>query len=335
MTEPKESDDARPSALDAATRRRDRSAHGADNGTAARVAVTTTAAQRAGRWLRLTATLELTGFGLCSLLGYGPWLELFWRQAWAEPIVHGWFNRSWRDFVQDAQTAAMLGHVGAGLGVVYLVAAAMALALRPRRIALAFLCLATLLIVTQALLSYATAGARVFQFLEYSLQIICPLAAFVVVRGSFAGRGVQRCIAVAIALTFAAHGVWALSIDVHWGGVNLFYPTPGEWVDMTLRLWPASDEAQARWILRVAGAADLCVAVAVLLPGVRRLALAWATVWGGLTALARIAAHADSSGWSIDLVYWLAETLRRAPHAGVPLALWVMQSRAFRSSSAS
>jgi len=112
---------------------------------------------------------------------------------------------------------------------------------------------------------------------------------------------------------------------VELGAVSFDYPTPGGWVEMVRSVLPALDEGVALGLLRAAGALDFAVALAVLLPGrIARPALVWAVIWGGATAAARIVANLDAFDGLDTTAYWVSAALRRAPHAGLPLALLLM-----------
>ncbi|MEX0741734.1 MAG: hypothetical protein WD079_02985, partial [Phycisphaeraceae bacterium] len=278
-----------------------------------------------GWLLTATAAVGLLGVAIESMLGYGPWMALFWHEQWMSPLVTPLTGMSWNEYVSSASTTAALGWVGFGIGVFYGLAGLMCIVGRPRWLVASALMLAAGLLGLDAWLSYHSHGGRVFQGLEHALQVFAPLAVVSWLLFAWRGNEVRWALRLAVSLTFFSHGLWALGASLAWGPVHLDYPTPGEWVDMVMKVFPLMDEQTARSFLQVAGVLDLAVAAAMLLPDkVARPVLVWAIIWGALTAAARIVAHFDDVSWADSMGYWWSQALRRAPHAGLPLALWLM-----------
>jgi hypothetical protein len=146
-------------------------------------------------------------------------------------------------------------------------------------------------------------GARILAPLSLVLLTALPTDG-TIPHGRFrASLGLLR---VAVAATFAGHGVEAL----------LRKP---EFIDLILasgrRLGGlAIPEAAAREALGAIGTLDLLVAGALLVPLRFRCVAAWAAFWGLLTASSRV----------VQMGWWNApEALVRVIHAGAPLALLV------------
>ncbi len=119
----------------------------------------------------------------------------------------------------------------------------------------------------------------------------------------------------AVAATFFGHGLFASG----------WHPVPGHYVDMTMGLL-GIEETAARELLRLFGAWDFAVALALVWPGrigrkIRIPALAFAALWGFLTAMARVVWGFEASAPWHSLDQWLHETLIRMPHFAIPLAL--------------
>jgi hypothetical protein len=153
---------------------------------------------------------------------------------------------------------------------------------------------------------------RIFQFPEYAAQIFLPLCLIWFLQDEQLSNRTVLWAKIAIALTFAGHALFALGI----------YPTPGKFVDMSIRGFGISESA-ATGILHLAGLLDLLVAVGIFLPfpKVLRYSLYWAFVWGLLTSLARV-----YSNWFWDnplgsLDRWLFEAGIRSAHFILPLVL--------------
>lgn len=83
-------------------------------------------------------------------------------------------------------------------------------------------------------------------------------------------------------------------------------------------------EGAALEFLYLVGALDLLVAAAVLAPArLAKPALAYAAIWGLLTALARGAAFIRWENLSDSTAQWLHEVVMRLPHAAVPAVLFL------------
>lgn len=148
---------------------------------------------------------------------------------------------------------------------------------------------------------------------EYALQWGTPLF----LAGWLLAKNENRImwgIRIAAAVTFAAHGLYAL------GAV----PRPGNFIEMTMTILQVSQDTAAH-ILTVAGLADWLAAVLIILPFPKwqRTALVYMVVWGLLTTLARWVAHVhfDLPWWPQTFLVWTPEVLIRTSHFLVPLAL--------------
>ena len=113
---------------------------------------------------------------------------------------------------------------------------------------------------------------------------------------------------IAIALTFTCHGLYAAG----------YYPRPGQFVDMTINILHTS-EKNAILFLNIAGLLDFAISILIFIPKFSRMALIYAVVWGGLTALARLVANFYWENLEHTFGFWFWEMLYRAPHALIPL----------------
>ncbi len=150
---------------------------------------------------------------------------------------------------------------------------------------------------------------RIGQFMEGSIQWTLPflLAYYSPFREKF-----LFALKLAVSLTFVGHGLYAFGI----------YPIPGHFLDMVLALFPL-DEPQAILFLKVAGVLDFLVAVLIFIPGKwAKYALMYATVWGFLTALARLAVTIELGSEGEGLLWGLTQTVYRLGHGLVPLFLY-------------
>lgn len=256
-----------------------------------------------------------------------PYRALLWSQETMEPFVTGLFGVPWEIY---ATSPAVATAIAAGIklvGVLHLAcafaawriapAAAPAAAAPSRRTwAHALLLVGALSLVLLAFCSYRDRVYRIGEFFDLACQFTLPLLLAFSARGLLSASRVLAAIRVAVACTFAGHGLKALGL----------YPVPGEWITMTM-LGTGLSETHAFRFLEFAGLLDFVVAAAVLLPWIRldRAAFAYAAAWGLLTALARPAAFVRWDNLADGSAQWLHEAVMRLPHAALPLAaLWLL-----------
>ena len=127
---------------------------------------------------------------------------------------------------------------------------------------------------------------------------------------------------IAIAMTFAGHGLYAIG----------FHPVPGHFIDMTISILGVS-ESQARALILGAGILDLLAAASLFVPSLFRPALVYAACWGFLTAAARPVSLYFLDGDTWNQAYWFVEALCRVPHFALPLAVMAYPAWAAGSSS--
>jgi hypothetical protein len=150
-------------------------------------------------------------------------------------------------------------------------------------------------------------------FVEHGGQMLMPILLVLALRLGAAHRLTIGTAMLALIMTFAGHGSYALG----------FWPTPGNYYAMTTVVLGV-DYPVAKAILRTAGALDFLVCLGICFPLMRSASALYATVWGFLTAIARPVA-----GMSWGLNYWgadqyLHEAVLRAPHFLIPLFLFLI-----------
>ncbi len=129
-----------------------------------------------------------------------------------------------------------------------------------------------------------------------------------------------------IALTFLGHGLYAIG----------YYPVPGYFVDMVIRIFKCS-ESVARFFLFIAGVLDIVIAVGLFLPNktVVKHCLIWAVIWGFSTAIARVLGNFYSDFILHSLHQTVYEMLYRLPHGLFPLlALFLLNTKSKREAVA-
>jgi hypothetical protein len=151
-----------------------------------------------------------------------------------------------------------------------------------------------------------------FQFamlIEHSLQWGTPLLLLLYAR---IGSSLWRILAsILIACTFIGHGLYALGLGV---------PQNNEFVNMTMGLLGVDRQA-AIIFLHMAGFLDFLAPILFWVPSLRIPAAAYVSLWGFVTAFARIASYWTPAEDYYGMHPWVAETIVRLPHGLVPLAL--------------
>lgn len=276
----------------------------------------------ATRWLQIGAAAVLWGRAWQHLWHDAPFRALLWNERIMAPLM-GRLGLDWQWWVgsaavdQGIQTAIRL------TGVLYLLAGLVAVfAERPMaKKGRWLLGLATCMLVLLAWMYWLEHWRHLAQFLEYALQVTFPLLLWRSMSGAGALKwtpGMSRALRIAVALTFAAHGLYALGV----------YPVPGTFVKMTTNILPLSENA-ARHFLFVAGLLDQVVAVGIFLPfgKWRRALLCYALVWGLLTAMARPVAWVYAHDLWHTLSLYVPMMVYRLPHALGPLLLLLEELR--------
>jgi hypothetical protein len=128
---------------------------------------------------------------------------------------------------------------------------------------------------------------------------------------------------VAVALTFACHGLYAFG----------YYPLPGNFVEMTISILHCS-EGFAQTFLKVMGGVDIVVGFLLVVgrkvnipTNYQRPTIYYCVVWGFATALARLWANFLPSLPVSSILDWMPEFLIRVPNFLLPIVL-LLQPRA-------
>ena len=116
----------------------------------------------------------------------------------------------------------------------------------------------------------------------------------------------------AIAITFIAHGLYAMNI----------VPLPQKFIAMTIKATGWSN-AFAREMLFIAGCLDLLVAIGLFIPRLMKPSLWYIIGWGFLTAFARIYSNFYSYDPINSLHQWAWQFLIRTPHYSLGILLLI------------
>ncbi len=262
--------------------------------------------------LRLATFLLFAGRAWQHLFWDAPFRALLWDREVMENVVLIIRGGTWQEYVTSASADRFIQSAVTGFGIFYAFMAVLTLMLRGRLLA-RFSWLYILSSVSLLFLAFLYSREKfhhVGQFFEYTIQFLLPLFFLYASTGRVKLSRLLLYMKTAIALTFSAHGLYAVGV----------YPQPGVFVDMFISALGVS-EATARQMLYVAGVLDFVVAVSLFIPRLAKYTLLYAVLWGGLTAVARSWANFYPEFPLISLHQNLYETLYRMPHMLVPLAV--------------
>lgn len=267
------------------------------------------------RLLALCAALIFLGRGYQYIFWSSPLSVLLWDEGLMSPFIEGILGMDWNDYASDVNVSVMMGKLQRSIGWLWslaAVAAGLSWKINSRWLRLPIF-LGTFFLVLHALLETKDHFYHLAQFFEYGIQIGAPALLLTHMAGSIQPKKLLVAGKIAIAVTFAAHGLYALG----------FYPVPGNFVDMTIIILGVG-ESTAKHFLTVVGWLDLLVAVSLFFGPTARYTLLYATVWGLLTAFARVVA-----GWQLGVEdqFWhqyLYQTVFRIPHGLLPFTIWWM-----------
>ncbi len=264
--------------------------------------------------LAICVAFIFLGRGYQLLFFDAPLRALLWDESLMSPILKV-FGISWEVFVGSVKNDRMIHSVIRTGGVLMTLSGIFSLAALHRNIRRFYGALipGTLIMLLLAVLETKEHFFRLIHFFEFGIQLSAPIALMISMRRNLS-KPTIRALQVMVALTFAAHGLYALNI----------WPIPGKFIDMTIVLLGCS-QGLAEQFLMVAGILDLVLAlILVLFPGGRlvQFTLLYAVLWGLATALARVSFHYTLSHDFLAAMHGAGYlTLYRLAHAGIPLLI--------------
>ncbi len=269
--------------------------------------------------LRLATFLLFAGRAWQHLFWDAPFRALLWDRELMESVVLYFRGGTWQEYVTSAATDRFIQSAITGFGIFYAIMAVLTLLVRGRVLA-KLTWLYILSSVSLAFLAFLYSKEKFYhvgQFFEYTIQFLLPLFFLYAVTGRVKLTRLLLYMKVAVALTFTAHGLYAIGV----------YPQPGVFTDMFIITLGVS-ETTATQLLLIAGALDFIVSVCLFIPRLAKYAALYAVIWGGATALARTWGNFYIDFPLESLHQNLHETLYRMPHMLVPLAVFFILQRA-------
>ncbi len=232
--------------------------------------------------LKIAVTFIFIGRAYQHLFWDAPYRSFFWDEYLLKPIIENVFDISWGDYVTSDRMNSIIQGIIIGNGVLYLIAAVCSFYIHKKNAKwLRFpVSLGGISLILLALLSTKDRYYQFAQFFEHSIQFSLPFILVCYFRDRFSFKKKILVLKILIAVTFSSHGLYALG----------FYPVPGYFIDMVIRIFSCS-ESVAITFLYIAGIMDLVIAVFIFIPRFGKYALWYAVIWGILTALARIMAN--------------------------------------------
>ncbi|GJM32523.1 MAG: hypothetical protein DHS20C18_15240 [Saprospiraceae bacterium] len=244
-----------------------------------------------------------------------PFRTLLWDEKWMRPIIEGVFGMSWTSYVTSPSVGNGIETSIVLLGWFYLLAGFAALVYPfAKTINTWIIRIGGGFLLFLAFLYWKEKFYYFGQFFEYTLQVFTPFFfIWLYTKGTITMR-MQGMLKIAIALTFACHGLYAIG----------FYPQPEHFLTMPMNILHLNNE-QAKMFLNLAGIADFVLSICLFLPWrkVNMVALAYAVFWGFMTSLARIWAYFYLEDWMNNLHQWSFQFLYRAPHFLLPAVLFL------------
>lgn len=262
--------------------------------------------------IRLGAFLCFAGWTWGHLYWEGPYGILLWQDSIYQ--LASKFGISWDEFVGSGADDGLVQKWLARIGWLYLACTFLTITVGRRSwIQMVALLGGGGLLVILSYAKYVAAQRQPPMFVEHGGQMLMPVLLVFALALGVRHRVTVATAIVALVMTFAGHGSYALGI----------WPTPAAFYAMTCVILHVEYET-ARSLLYVAGVLDFLVCIGIFIPPLRRSCALYATLWGVLTAIARPVA-----GMSWSLNYWgadqfLHEAVLRAPHVLIPLYLFLV-----------
>lgn len=268
--------------------------------------------------LKITVIALLLGRGYQHLFFELPYRAFFLDYQLFGWMIEGILGLNWADYTNSLKTDLNLKAFSKTLGIILWISAASAWFL-PKKWPQPLLVLSSAIIAFAAICYFLDKGYQIGQGIEYTAQVVSPIL-LIGFANQLENRKLLFAIKVAIALTFLGHGLYAIG----------YYPVPGHFVQMVV-VHINGTNAEAIWLLKIAGILDMVVVVGIFLPRVAMLALIYAFIWGLLTTFARL-----TSNIYFDHLFWITahqslfEFLIRWPHFMLPLIAILLERQTQR-----
>lgn len=240
-----------------------------------------------------------------------PFRALFWDQEWMQGTIESITGLTWDEYATSTKAESIIQFVIRTTGWLYVLCALISLFVKQQhKFAGKFLWLGAASLLFLGFLNCKEKFFQMGEFMEHAIQITAPVLLFLVLFKNIKNNRLIIFSKIAIALTFAGHGLYAVN----------YYPQPGPYVDMMLNIFHFNEET-AKSIIVIMGILDFIVSIFIFIPITSSIALLYCAAWGLLTALARVTAGFDTNFPLETLNQYTFETVFRLSHFMIPL--WV------------
>ncbi len=265
--------------------------------------------------LKIAAASVFLGRGYQHIFWDAPYRELLWDDQLMAPVIEALTPWTWHEYVTNLAVDETIQQWMVAVGFFYFVCALACLFYEKMPHWMRWpIWLGVAGQVVLALLYMKEFFLHTGQFFEYALQFSTPAFLILYFKNQKFSPSLIFAMKLATALTFICHGLYAAG----------YYPRPGVFTSMTMRILGGS-ESFAINFLTAAGWMDFVVALGIFLPKQwAKWFLLYAAIWGLLTALARIVGNFYWDFPLQSLHEWAYHTVYRLPQGLVPLILWLM-----------
>ncbi|KXX72428.1 hypothetical protein [Flammeovirga sp. SJP92] len=276
-------------------------------------------------YIAISAFCVFLGRAIQHLVWDAPFRTLLWDEQLLKGPVENILGIDWFDYVTSPIADQWINTSVTAFGILYLLAAFSILLLHKggffKSVGLKLQVVGAIGLLFLAFLYSKEKFMQIGQLLEYSAQFTAPVFLWYVISNKEKEFPVffAKCV---IALTFICHGLYAVG----------FYPVPGKFIDMTIATLGVSENT-SKDLLFAAGVIDFIVAAGIFLPKIQKPMLAYMIVWGTLTSVARLTGHFHLDFLGNTLLQWLPAVILRAPHALLPLVIFLQVNDSKESKS--
>ena len=269
--------------------------------------------------LRLCVFLILLGRAYQFFFFGAPFRAILWDESLLSPIVEGVFNISWYEYSTNLKVNSWIETFTHFCGLLFLCSGLTVLfwkKLKSLRFKRFMLKLGILLLFVLTFLIFKSKNFRVLEIFEMLIQLSLPIALLKLNDNN--KEKVTLFLKVAIALTFTAHGLYAMGIPFR----------PGHFIDMTIGITGIT-EPSAVLFLTIAGILDIAASLLLFNKYTSKYALGYIFIWGLLTALARVIYGFSASFILNSLHESLYSTVYRLPHGLIALVVFLLLYSSF------
>jgi hypothetical protein len=249
-----------------------------------------------------------------------PFRSVLWDESLFSPVVEGIFNVSWYEYSTNLKVNSWIETFTHFCGLLFLCSGLTVLfwkKLRNVRLKRFVLKLGIVLLFVLTLLIFKSKNFRMLEVFEMFIQLSLPIALLKLKNDN--KEKVSLFLKVAIALTFTAHGLYAMGIPFR----------PGHFIDMTIGI-TGMTEPEAVLFLTIAGVLDILASLLLFSKYTFKYALSYIFIWGLLTALARVVYGFNSSFILNSLHESLYTTIYRLPHGLIALVIFLLLYSSFK-----